>query len=163
MLRTLGLVGGGLLLVLLVVGIVFIVGMRRKSPRVLDAVRRFNRGFTNPRVLKSAGTAGKSTSVIRHVGRSSGKPYETPVGAFATGDGFLIALPYGTRSDWLKNVLAQGSAVLLDAGATHEVSHPELVATTDVASELPPGELRTLRMFRVTQCLRLQRADELAP
>src|SRR5687767_8959102 len=48
---------------------VFLVGMRTKSPAVVDRVRRFNRAVTNPRVLRSAGSPGASASVIRHVGR----------------------------------------------------------------------------------------------
>lgn len=97
----------GLVLVLVAIGIVFMVGMRTKSPPVLHAVRRFNRAFTNPRAMKKAGTPGAYASVIRHVGRTTGRPYETPVEAFATDDGFLIALPYGSDADWLKNVLAR--------------------------------------------------------
>ena len=37
---------------------VFLVGMRTKSPAVLDRVRQFNRAVTNPRVLRSAGSPG---------------------------------------------------------------------------------------------------------
>lgn len=137
--------------------IVFFVGMRTKSPVVLDAVRRFNRAVTNPRVMKSAGTPGASASVIRHVGRRSGRRYETPVGAMPVEGGYLIALPYGRRSDWFKNVCARGSATIVDAGQEVEVERPEVVRTADVAGEFPPGELRTLRAFRVDECLRVRR------
>jgi hypothetical protein len=79
---------GALLIGLLAVSCAFVLGMRARSPRLLDAVRRFNRAFSNPRQMRSAGTPGAYASVIRHTGRSSGKPYETPVGAVATEDGF---------------------------------------------------------------------------
>jgi len=95
---------GGLLLALVVIGIIFVAGMRTKSPLVLNAVRRTGRA-TKRFVLKSSGTPGGIASVIRHVGRTSGRPYETPVQAVATDDGFVIALPYGPNTDWLKNVL----------------------------------------------------------
>ncbi len=147
---------GGLALAVTAIAAVFILGMRRKSPLVLDAVRRMNRSVGNPRQMTSAGTPGANASVIKHVGRTSGRPYETPVDAMPTDDGFLIALPYGTRSDWLKNVLASGSATIVHEGATHQVDHPELVATTEVAPELPAKQLRTLRLFRVDQCLRIR-------
>jgi deazaflavin-dependent oxidoreductase (nitroreductase family) len=47
--------------------------------------------------------------VIRHTGRSTREPYETPVGAVATEDGFVIALVDGRGTDWLENLLASGS------------------------------------------------------
>jgi hypothetical protein len=60
-----------------VLATVFLVGMRAKTPAVVNRVRRFNRAVTNPRVLRSAGEPGASASVIRHVGRVSGRSYET--------------------------------------------------------------------------------------
>ena len=156
MVRLMATVAGGLVLILVVVGIVFLVGMRAKARPVIDTVRRFNRAFTNPRVLKSAGTPGASASVVRHVGRTTGRRYETPIGALPTDTGFLIALPYGTRADWLKNVLAAGSATIVDGGNTYEVHAPEVVPTAAVADQLPPGERRTLRLFKVDHCLQVR-------
>ena len=149
----------GLVLTLVVIGTVFMVGMRTKFPPVLHAVRRFNRAFTNPRAMKKAGTPGAYASVIRHVGRTTGRPYETPVEAFATDDGFLIALPYGSDTDWLKNVLASGSATIVDEGNTCRVEQPELVPTAVAAPHLPPKEQRTLRLFAVEHCLRVRRME----
>lgn len=154
---------GGLVLALGTVLAVFFVGMRRKSPPVLDAVRRMNRSVGNPRQMASAGKPGASTAVVRHVGRTSGTPYETPIDAMPTDDGFLVALPYGGRADWLKNVLASGSAVIVRDGLTYEVGQPELVATDSVLTELPPKQLRALRLFHVDQCLRLRHREADAP
>jgi deazaflavin-dependent oxidoreductase (nitroreductase family) len=150
---------GALLLGLMIAVFVFVVGMRAKTPWVLNAVRRFNRVFMNPRMMKKAGTPGAYASVIRHVGRTTGRPYETPVGAFATDDGFVISLPYGSDTDWVKNVLASGSATIVHEGDTYRVDHPELVPTTVAAPHLPPGEQRNLRRFAVDQCLRVVRVD----
>ena len=148
-----------IVVLLVVIGSLFLIGMRTKSPLVLGVVRRFNRAFMNPRQMKTAGTAGAYASVIRHVGRTSGRPYETPVGAFATDDGFVIALPYGSDPDWLKNVLASGSAVLVHEGGTYRVDRPELIPTTAAAPYLPVKEQRNLRMFAVDQCLRVRTAE----
>jgi len=153
---------GVLVLLLVVFGAVFLVGMRVKSPLVLRTVRRVNRAFFNPRQMRTAGTPGAYASVIRHVGRTSGRPYETPVGAFATDDGFVIALPYGSDPDWLKNVLASGSATLVHEGGTYRVDRPELIPTTAAAPDLPVKEQRNLRLFAVDQCLQVRtvEADE---
>lgn len=155
---------GVVTLLLVVVVIAFLLGMRNKSPFVLRIVRRFNRAVVNPRQLRTAGTPGAYASVIRHVGRRSGRPYETPVGAFATEDGFVIALPYGSDPDWLKNVMAAGTATLVHEGSTHAVDRPELIATTAAAPYLPDKEVRNLSRFAVDQCLRLRIAGaERAP
>jgi deazaflavin-dependent oxidoreductase (nitroreductase family) len=147
---------GVLVLVLLGLAALFMLGMRRKSPFVLRTVRRVNRAFFNPRQMRSAGTPGAYAAIVRHVGRRSGRPYETPVGAFATDDGFVIALPYGSDPDWLKNVMASGSATVVHEGGTYRVDRPELIPTGDAAPYLPEKELRTLRMFAVDQCLRVR-------
>ena len=136
----------------------FVVGMRQKWPPVLNAVRRLSRVF-KPVVLKTAGTAGASASVVRHVGRSSGRDYETPVVAVPTPDGYAIALPYGPNTDWLKNVLARGSATLITDGAEHAVNAPRVVPMTEVDEYFHPKEQRLHRRYAVTTALRVQRVE----
>ena len=99
------------------------------------------------------GSAGTQTSVICHTGRTSGRAYQTPVDIITTGDGFLIALPYGTRADWVRNVIASGSA-------TVDVDAPIIAATSDVEAQIPARTLRTLRLFGVTECLSLRRVAD---
>jgi hypothetical protein len=146
----------GAVMALAVLATVFLLGMRTKSPAVVNRVRRFNRAVTNPRVLRTAGSPGAPASVIRHVGRVSGREYETPVGPFEVGDHFVIALPYGPGADWVRNVLAQGSATLVHEGRTVPIHLPEIVPTAQVAGDLPTSEQRTLRLFSVDQCLRVR-------
>jgi hypothetical protein len=146
----------GLVAVVTTVGVVFVVGMRTKSPTVLSAVRRLNRRFFNPHQMRTAGTPGAYASVIRHRGRTSGRHYVTPVGPTRTADGFVIALPYGTQADWLRNVVHHGFATVVHEGATYDVDSPQVVPTTSVIDELPSGEGRLLRRFNVSQCLRLR-------
>lgn len=156
--RRLGKLVGGLLFVLGVIGIVFLAGMRTKSPLVLNAVRRSSRA-TKRFVLKSSGTPGGIASVIRHVGRTTGRPYETPVQAVATDDGFVIALPYGPNTDWLKNVLASGSATIAHEGNTYRVDQPEIVPSSVAAPHFSPKDQRTHRLFRVDQFLLVRRME----
>ena len=133
-----------------------VAGMRWQVTPVVDAVRRMNRTVTNPRVMRTAGTSGTQTSVIEHVGRTSGRTYATPVEIIETPTGLLIALPYGTRADWLRNVLAAGSATVISGGERVAATRPAVVATADVAEQIPARTLRTLRLFGVGQCLRLE-------
>ena len=136
-----------------------VVAMRTKSPPLLDAVRWFNRTFTNRLQRPFAGKPGAYASVIRHQGRRSGRSYETPIVPFAVDDGFLVSLPYGPTTDWVANVLAQGSAVLVHEGRTLTVDRPEVVPVAQVEDLFPPSEQRTHRMFRVEHCLRLHSAE----
>ena len=134
-----------------------VAGMRWQVAPVVNAVRRMNRSVTNPRVMRTAGTAGTQTSVIEHVGRRSGSTYETPVDIIETTTRLLIALPYGTRTDWLRNVLDAGSATVVTRGERVRVDRPAIVATADVTDLIPPRTLRTLRLFGVGECLSLEK------
>lgn len=148
----------GLLVALGIVGVVFVVGMRAKSPLVLDAVRRCSRAGKRF-VLASAGTPGSTVSVVRHLGRKTGRPYETPVQAVATEDGFVVALPYGLNTDWLKNVLAGGSAAITHDGITHRVDRPEVIFMSVGAPHFSTNDQRTHRLFGVDQCLLVRRVE----
>lgn len=149
---------GALGAVALAVLTIFTLGMRTKSPTVLNAVRRMNRAFVNPR-QRDAGRPGAYASLIQHSGRTSGRLYETPVVAEATEDGFVIALPYGARADWLKNVLVNGSATIVHEGEVHEVGEPEVVPIATADAYFPPNDRRAHRVFGTDQCLRLHRVE----
>ena len=133
--------------------------MRTKSALVQNIVRRSNRAFGNPHQMKTAGTPGAYASVIRHVGRKTGRPYETPIVPFATPDGFVIALPYGPGTDWIKNVLATGSATIVTEGESWSIDRPEVVPTAAAAPYMPAKEQRDLRRFAVDNCLRVHRVE----
>jgi deazaflavin-dependent oxidoreductase (nitroreductase family) len=150
--RHIGKLVGGLLIAVTAIGIVFMVGMRTKSPLVLNAVRRTSRA-TKRFVMKSSGTPGGIASVVRHVGRTTGRPYETPVNAVPTDDGFVIALPYGPNTDWLKNVLASRSATIVHEGSSYGVDRPEIVPTSVAEPLFPPKDQRAHRRFRVDHYL----------
>ena len=145
-----------LVLTAIAIGVVFVAGMRAKAAPVQDAVRRVNRAVTNPRQMTTAGTVGSYASVVRHVGRRSGTAYETPVVAYPTGDGFAIVLPYGRSADWMKNVLAAGSAGIVHEGEAHAVERPEIVPIAQISAHIPDREQRTVRMFNVDEALRVR-------
>jgi deazaflavin-dependent oxidoreductase (nitroreductase family) len=137
---------------------IFVVAWRAKSGLVLRPIIALSKRFMNPRQMRTAGTPGAYAAIIRHRGRTSGNPYETPVGVVTDGQDFLIALPYGTRAQWLRNVLAAGSAELVYEGATHRVAQPELVPMGTVAEHFTPGDQGMFKALRVDQCLRLKAA-----
>jgi deazaflavin-dependent oxidoreductase (nitroreductase family) len=136
---------------------VLLAGLRWQLAPVVDFIRRMNRSVTNPRVMRTAGTTQTETSVIEHVGRTSGRTYQTPVDIIPTRTGLLIALPYGTRADWSRNVLAAGAATVVTRGERVAVDRPTIVAAADVADLIPRRTQRMLGLFGVGQCLHLER------
>jgi deazaflavin-dependent oxidoreductase (nitroreductase family) len=145
-------------MVLVVVG-TFVFGLRAKSPSVRNAVRHFNRAVSNPLQMRSAGAPGAYASIIKHRGRTSGKAYETPVDAVPTDDGFVIATVYGSGTDWLKNVLASGSATIVRDGRSFRVADPRIVPMTEARYLFPEKEQRAHRRFRIDRCVLLRRID----
>jgi deazaflavin-dependent oxidoreductase (nitroreductase family) len=73
--------------------------------------------------------------VIVHTGRASGRSYTTPIAIRRRGDDFVIPLPYGETTDWCRNVVAAGEAVVRFHGADYRVRDPEIVglAVADTA------------------------------
>lgn len=126
---------------------------------IQNALRLFTR-VMRPLALRSAGQEGSNTAVVRHVGRRSGRTYETPVVAVQHDDSFLVALPYGQRTDWLKNVLDKGSASIVTKGHTYDVDQPEVIPMAQATGYFGPREQRMHRQFHVDSALQVrQRPD----
>ena len=107
--------------------------------------------------MRSAGKDNSHTSVVRHIGRRTGRTYETPVVAVEHEDSVLIALPYGERTDWMKNVLASGRATIVSNGQTVEVDRPQIIAMTEATRYFLPKEQKLHTRFAVDTCLRVHR------
>ena len=137
----------------------FVVAMRLKYAPVQDRVRQFARDYGNPRVMETAGQPGAVASIVRHTGRSSGASYETPVTVVESEDGFVVALPYGTNPDWLKNVLASGSAVVVHEGGEYRADRPELTSRSVGNPYFPRNTQLTHLLFGVDDFLLLRRAE----
>lgn len=118
-------------------------------PRVRDAVRHFNKHVLNPAMMFLAGRRYWYAAVIEHTGRKSGKHYATPVVAVPVSDGLVVPLPYGTGVDWLRNVLAAGSATITNKGKTYHAVRPEIVDAATVEPQLPAPRRRVLHAFDV--------------
>lgn len=76
-------------------------------------------------------------AVIEHTGRKSGNTYRTPVMAFVEGQELSVVLNYGPQSDWVRNVLAAGSADIVHRGRRYRLTGPHVIPTD--SAELPPA------------------------
>lgn len=77
--------------------------------------------------------------VLIHVGRSSGTVYRTPLDAHPIDGGYVFIPNYGPRSDWVRNILAAGSARLRLGDDELALTSPEMVRKADVWPSLRPG------------------------
>src|ERR1700747_369637 len=87
---------------------------------------RINIAFTNRITGLFAGWL-PGFGILTHVGRKSGKVYRTPINVFRASNGFIVALPYSSQSDWGKNVLAAGGCELKTHGKKYQLSAPKVV------------------------------------
>jgi deazaflavin-dependent oxidoreductase (nitroreductase family) len=117
------------------------------------SIARVNKHFTNRLTLRVAGYL-PGFAIVSHVGRKSGRPYRTPVNAFRTDGGYIIALTYGAQSDWVKNVLAAGSCELQTRGGQVCLFDPIIV--TDDSKDWAPLLVRLiLGLIDAPQYMRL--------
>jgi deazaflavin-dependent oxidoreductase (nitroreductase family) len=96
--------------------------------------------------------------VLHHRGRKSGKEYTVPLAVIADDAAFVIALPWGRGTDWVRNVRTAGRCTIRWKGVDYECSDPTFVdADTAIAAahgitkrvlarmDLPAGYLRLTR------------------
>jgi deazaflavin-dependent oxidoreductase (nitroreductase family) len=114
---------------------------------------QINKRVFNPRALK-----GDRWQVIHHVGRSSGRDYRTPLEAVAVEDGFVMTLVYGSKSDWVQNVLAAGRAELDVDGVVVQLVEPEVIDADRAFALLPAGTKRPPKLLKIDEFLFLRTA-----
>jgi deazaflavin-dependent oxidoreductase (nitroreductase family) len=120
------------------------------------AVARFNRRVTNPLARLIAGWVPPFAIVVNR-GRVSRRRYETPVAAFRSRGGFVMALTYGADADWVRNVLAAGGCLMQRAGHSHTLVDPRIVTGTDGMRLVPAVVRLGLRVLRANEFLQLTR------
>lgn len=100
-------------------------GTLRPGARPMRTLARVNRVVTNPIQLMYADKV-PGMGVIEHAGRVSGKKYRTPVLARLHLGRGQVPLPYGSATDWIKNLLENGGAIVA-RGKRYDVSDVRVV------------------------------------
>jgi len=139
--------------------VVFMRALRMEGVR--NRFRTFSKRY-NSRALKTAGKRGENFAVIKHVGRRSGREYATPIATTRMGDdSFIIALPYGSNTDWCRNVMAAGTCGLVWDGQEYTLNRPEILTQAQAL----PAYTRVQRLIfmagGVKEYLLLHQATEL--
>ena len=112
-----------------------------------NRIRTFNKHITNRITRRFASFSRGPFALVRHVGRRSGKLYETPIMVEPVKDGFMIALTYGPQVDWYRNVLAAGHCTLLWHGRAYALEKPEPLAVQTALPAFPQPQRLILRML----------------
>ncbi len=100
-------------------------------------VRVFNKYVTNRVLRMFASCSHGPFAIIGHVGRRSGKPYETVIWVWPTREGFVIALTYGPKVDWYRNMLAAGGGTVFWHRRLYTVGNPEPIGADAALPAFP--------------------------
>ncbi len=125
--------------------------------RIKDRVRVFNKYVTNPILGRLAGKRRGPFALVKHVGRRSGKPYQTPIIAVPVADGFVIALTYGPRVDWYRNVVAANGCRIVWHAREYVIDGVEPLDAESGLAFFPHPLRSVLRFNRIRDYARLKR------
>jgi len=112
----------------------------------------------NPVALRVARSGRGPFSLVRHVGRKTGRAFETPLLLARLGDDFVAELTYGPDVAWYRNAVAAGHCTVLDRGVEYQVYRIEPCDTpvglrafgNPAALVLRALRRREFRLLRVT-------------
>ncbi|MDJ0663240.1 MAG: nitroreductase family deazaflavin-dependent oxidoreductase [Acidimicrobiia bacterium] len=105
-------------------------------------------GKINKRIFNPIELRRGKRPTLTHVGRKSGKEYVTPLDAHQIEGGYLFILVYGSECDWVRNILASGTATLRKDGETIELANPRVIRGDEAwpllghRAKPPPGLLK---------------------
>jgi len=98
-------------------------------------------------------------AVVRHRGRRTGRPYAVPVAIRVSSGSFIIPLPYGSETQWLRNVVAANGCSIRWRGADHIATAPRVIGIEDAAGAFHPIQHAILRAAGIRAFLRLERTQ----
>ena len=128
-----------------------------------DQIRVFNKYVTN-RVLRGLANLSRGPfAIIRHVGRRSGKPYETVIMVWPTEEGFVIALTYGPKVDWYRNILAAGGCTVFWHRRVYAVGKPEPIDAKTALPAFPPPFRQILGRIGLQDFVRVKFVEPATP
>lgn len=125
-------------------------------PRFL---RRVNRVVTNP-LMRTFAWLVPPLAVVHHAGRTSGRPYRTPVLAFPSAKGLVIPMTYGRDVDWARNLLAAHGGEVEQQGRRLALRNPRIVAFGAAEAHLPGALRPVFRAMDLPGYFLLDRRDD---
>ena len=125
-----------------------------------ELLRRFTVYILNPLLHPIAGHL-PGFAIVVHVGRTSGQIYRTPVNVFVRDGQYVFALTYGSKVNWVQNILAAGGCELETRGKSIRLTEPRLIV--DPTLRLLPNPARWIeRSQGATEILVLRPIEDAA-
>ena len=112
-------------------------------------------GHINKRVFNPGQIKKGVSPVLTHVGRASGKAFQTPLDAHPVDGCYIFILVYGSGSDWVKNIIAAGTASLRVKGEEISLESPRVITEEAAWELLPPTTKRPPRFLRISEYLQM--------
>jgi deazaflavin-dependent oxidoreductase (nitroreductase family) len=109
----------------------------QEAKMLRDRMRVFNKHVTNRILRVFTGLSLGPFAIIRHVGRRSGKSYETVIWVWQMREGFVVALTYGEEVDWYRNMKATNGGTVFWHKRLYVVGEPELIDTEKALTAFP--------------------------
>ena len=97
----------------------------------------------------------KHLSIVRTVGRKSGKTFETPIIVQPVEGGFVCELTYGPEVNWYRNLVAAGGGEIIRQGVTTKIIGLQPMATADGIAAFTPSQRRVLKTLKRTHFVKL--------
>ena len=116
--------------------------------RLIHGFGRFLKHTLNPLTLRLARSGRGPFALVQHVGRRSGKTYETPLIVARVAGGVIAELTYGPNVDWYQNVRAAGGCTVLDHGRRYAITAIAPVAADEGRAAFPWPARVVLRILR---------------
>ncbi len=112
-------------------------------------------GHINKRVFNPGQIKKGVSPVLTHVGRASGRTFQTPLDAHPIDGGYIFILVYGSGSDWVKNIIAAGIASLRVRGEEIPLESPRVITEEAAWELLPPTTKRPPKFLRISEYLQM--------
>jgi len=117
-------------------------------------------GHINKRIFNPLELRKGERPVITHAGRNSGRRYQTPLDVHRCNDGtVVIFIVYGSKCDWVQNVLAAGTAQIKIGDEQLSAHTPRIIDRDAAARLVPPDVSMPPGLLKVTEFLQIDIAD----
>ncbi|MFB9646760.1 nitroreductase family deazaflavin-dependent oxidoreductase [Microbacterium terregens] len=117
--------------------------MGRFKSAYLDVLNR----TLNPLAVRLAKRGRGPFSLIRHIGRKSGRTFETPVILADSSNGLVAELTYGDQVNWYRNIV-RGGGQIVHRGRTYRILSVEPLPAADGLAAYGPLRSTILRLLR---------------
>jgi deazaflavin-dependent oxidoreductase (nitroreductase family) len=129
------------------------MSVKHSLSRAIGTVLKYT---LNPLTLQLARSGVGPFALVEHVGRRSGKRYQTPlIVAPLREGGVVVELTYGFDVDWYKNVVAAGSGAIVRNGQRYVINQVEPMPADAGRAAFPLPARVILRLLRRTHFVRM--------